>query len=187
MFYTVSSISKSNMESYQSIGFTKKTYGVKGELKLNIEDKYLEDFAQADVLFLGIAGRRIPYFVEYINFDNPFTIKLEDFDSKESAIDLTGKEIFMRATDLLKEEEKVFEVVGNLVFEKYVGFEIHDETLGKIGQIEDIIEYPQQEMAALTYQEKEVLIPMNEQLIVNIDDKGQVIIMDLPEGILALG
>jgi len=75
------------METYQSIGFTKKTYGVKGELKLNVEDQYLEDFAQADVLFLNMAGRKIPYFVDYINFENPFIVKFEDFDSKESAIE----------------------------------------------------------------------------------------------------
>lgn len=174
------------MEAYQSIGYTKKTYGVKGELKLNIEDRYLEDFAQADVLFLDMAGRKIPYFLEYINFENPFTLKFEDFDSKESAIELTGKEIFMRATDLLAEEEKVFEVVGNLVFEKYIQFEIKDKTLGRVGVIKEIIEYPQQEMASLTFQEKEVLIPMNESLIIKIDNDKKVIEMDLPEGLLAL-
>jgi len=174
------------MEAYQSIGFTKKTYGVKGELKLNIEDRYLEDFAQADVLFLNIAGRKIPYFLEYINFENPFTLKFEDFDSKESAIELTGKEIFMRTADLLTEEEKVFEVVGNLVFEKYIQFKIKDKTLGTIGIIEEIIEYPQQEMASLIFQEKEVLIPMNEALIVKIDAENKVIEMDLPAGLLAL-
>ncbi len=186
LFYRFSIFLSNNMEAYQSIGFTKKTYGVKGELKLNIEDRYLEDFAQADVLFLDIAGRKIPYFLEYINFENPFTLKFEDFDSKESAIELTGKEIFMRTTDLLAEEERVFEVVGNLVFEQYINFEIVDKTLGEIGIIEEIIEYPQQEMAALRFQEKEVLIPMNEQLITKIDTENKVIEMDLPEGLLSL-
>jgi len=174
------------MEAYQSIGYTKKTYGVKGELKLNIADRYLEDFAQADVLFLDIAGRKIPYFLEYINFENPFTLKFEDFDSKESAIELTGKEIFMRTSDLLTEEEKVFEVVGNLVFEKYIQFEIQDKTLGRVGVIEEIVEYPQQEMASLNFKEKEVLIPMNESLIIKIDTENKVIEMDLPAGLLAL-
>jgi len=95
------------MSDYQSIGFTKKTYGVKGELKLTIPDNYLEDFAQAEVLFLGLAGRKIPYFIEYINFENPFTVKFEDYNSKESAIELTGKEIFMRTKDLLPAEDQL--------------------------------------------------------------------------------
>ena len=174
------------METYQSIGYTKKTYGVKGELKLNIADEYLEDFAQADVLFLAIAGRKIPYFVEYINFENPFTLKLEDFDSKEKVVELTGKEIFMRQSDLLKEEEKVLEFEPTLRYKKYVNFEIHDKILGKIGIIEEIIEYPQQEMAAIKFQEKEMLIPLNEQLILTIDAENKVIEMDLPDGLLEL-
>ena len=110
------------METYQSIGFTKKTYGVKGELKLNIEDQYLEDFAQADVLFLNLSGRKIPHFIEYINYENPFTIKFEDYNSKEAAIELTGVEIFMRASDLLAEEDKVLEIPDNALFYEMMPF-----------------------------------------------------------------
>ncbi len=175
------------MGSYQSIGFTKKTYGVKGELKLNIVDKYLEDFAQANVLFLNLAGRKIPHFVEYINYDNPFTIKFEDYNTKEAAIELTGVEIFMREIDLLAEEDKVLELPDNgLQYEKYVGYQIKDKEVGLIGEIVEIVEYPQQEMAALTFNKKEVLIPLNEQLIVEIIDEEKLIEMDLPEGLLDL-
>ena len=117
------------MSEYQSIGYTKKTYGVKGELKLNIPDKNLEDFAQADVLFLSINGRKIPYFVESVNFENPFTIKFEDINTKEAAIELTGTEIFMRTKDLLPETEKVLEI-EKLMYEKYVNFKIEDATHG---------------------------------------------------------
>lgn len=174
------------MSEYQSVGFTKKTYGVKGELKLSIADKYLEDFAQAEVLFLGLAGRKIPYFVEAINFENPFTVKFEDNDTKESAIELTGKEIFMRTKDLLPEEEKIYEVEGLLFYEKYINYQIQDETHGLLGEIEEIIEYPQQEMAAIVIKEKTVLIPLNEQLILAIDEAAKLISMDLPEGLLNL-
>lgn len=174
------------MQEYQSIGYTKKTYGVKGELKLNIPDKYLEDFAQAEVLFLGLAGRKIPYFVEYINFENPFTLKLEDCNSKEAAIELTSKEIFMRTKDLLAAEEKVIVLEGGLVYEKCVDYHIQDKNLGVLGKITEVIEYPQQEMATIIIKEKEMLIPLNEQLIISINDTSKVIEMDLPEGLLDL-
>ena len=173
------------MSEYQSIGYTKKTYGIKGEIKLNITDRYLEDFAQAEVLFLNLAGRKIPYFIEYINFENPFTLKFEDYNSKESALELTGKEIFMRTKDLLPEEEKVLEIEG-LVYEKYVGYQIEDTTKGNLGVIKEIVEYPQQEMAILSIDQNEVLIPLNEQLIRSIDEIEKLIKMDLPLGLLEL-
>jgi len=174
------------MQEYQSIGYTKKTYGVKGELKLNIPDRYLEDFAQAEVLFLGIAGRKIPYFVEYINFENPFTLKFEDCNSKEAAIELTSKQIFMRTKDLLPEEEKVLESEEGPFYEKYVDHLIKDKTLGQLGRIIEVIEYPQQEMAAILMNGKEVLIPLNEQLIISINEEAKIIEMDLPEGLIDL-
>ena len=175
------------MDNYQSIGFTKKTYGVKGELKLNIQDKYLEDLAQTEVLFLGIAGRKIPNFIEYINFENPFTIKFEDYNTKEAVIELTGKEIFMRKSDLLPVEEKMLIVEeDSLFYEKYTGFTIRDNLLGVLGKIKEVIAFPQQEMAVVLIKEKEVLIPLNEQLIVEIDEAKQLIVMELPEGIVDL-
>ena len=58
--------------------------------------------------------------------------------------------------------------------------------MGLLGAIEAIIEYPQQEMAALTIEGKAVLIPLNEQLIISIEAETKVIRMDLPEGLLAL-
>jgi 16S rRNA processing protein RimM len=45
---------------------------------------------------------------------------------------------------------------------------------------------PQQEIAVVVYQNKEVLIPLNEKLIVSIDEDKKVILMDLPEGLLTL-
>ena len=173
------------MIDFQSIGFTKKTHGVKGELRLKIEDAYLEDFAQAEVVFLNIDGRKIPYFVEKVNFDNSFTIKFEEHDSRESVLLLTGKEIFLRGKDILTDSERTIEV-ETLVYEKYTNFEILDKTLGKLGSIEEVIEFPQQEMAVVVYQEKDLLIPLNEHLIIEIKEEERIILMDLPDGLLNL-
>ena len=93
----------------------------------------------------------------------------------------------MRTKDLLAEEEKVLEIeAGGLLYEQYVNYIIEDKTHGSLGKIEEIIEYPQQEMAAISIKEKEVLIPLNEQLIINIDDGTKTISMDLPDGLLNL-
>jgi len=63
---------------------------------------------------------------------------------------------------------------------------VQDKTHGVLGEIKEIIEYPQQEMAAIIIKEKEVLIPLNEQLILEIDEEKKLISMDLPEGLLNL-
>lgn len=172
------------MEKYTSIGFTKKCHGLKGDLKVMIEDEYLEDFLKSPVIFLSIKGRHLPYFVEKARLGNELLLKLEDVDSKEVAHSLTSKEIFLQSTNILKEEEREFEVVSNLVFGYLVDFTLVDADLGELGKVEEIVEFPQQEMAVITYQEKEVFIPLHENLIEKIDEQKQYIYMNLPEGIL---
>lgn len=172
------------MEKYTSIGFTKKCHGLKGDLKVMVEDEYLEDFLKSSVIFLSIKGRHLPYFVEKARLGNELLLKLEDVDSKETAHSLTSKEIFLQSTNILKEEEREFEVVSNLVFGYLVDFTLVDTDLGELGKVEEVIEFPQQEMAVITYQEKEVFIPLHESLIEKIDEQKQYIYMNLPEGIL---
>jgi 16S rRNA processing protein RimM len=56
----------------------------------------------------------------------------------------------------------------------------------EIGVISEIEEYPQQEMATINYNKKDILIPLNEQFIIKLDNKKKVIEMELPEGLLEL-
>ena len=66
------------MESYVSIGYTRKPVGIKGELRLHVEERYLEDFLQAKVLFLEMGGAPVPYFVESIRIAKTPIVKFED-------------------------------------------------------------------------------------------------------------
>ncbi len=172
------------MEKYTSIGFTKKCHGLKGELKVLVEDEFLEDFLKTPVIFLAINGRHLPYFVEKARMGNELILKLEDVDSKENAQLLSSKEIFLQPANILKEEERELEVESNLVFGHLIDFIIIDTELGEIGKIEEVIEFPQQEMAVISHHENEFFIPLHENLIEKIDDKKQYIYMNLPEGIL---
>ena len=174
------------MEKYISIGFTKKEHRLKGELKVLVEDEYLEDLLKTPVIFLSIKGRHLPYFVEEAKLDNELIIKLEDIDSKEAAHLLSSKEIFLQPANLLKEEEREleFEDQSNLLFGYLAGFTIVDLELGELGRIIEVIEFPQQEMAVISHNKNEIFIPINGNLIEKIDKEKQYIYMNLPEGIL---
>ena len=55
--------------------------------------------------------------------------------------------------------------------------------LGDIGIIDEVVEMPEQFMAFLSYQEKEVMVPLNEFFIQDIDPENKIILMELPDGI----
>jgi len=172
-------------EDLVQIGKTKKPHGIKGELKLYVEDKYEEDFYQASVIFLNVGGSETPFFVENLRGDLFPILKLEGVDTRNRAMDFSHKVILLRKEDLLKEEEKA-PILEVLQYKHLAGYKIEDETIGAIGMIEAVIEMPQQEMAVLQIKNKEVLIPLNEDLMVEILEKEKVVKMDLPDGLVEL-
>jgi 16S rRNA processing protein RimM len=166
------------------IGFTKKPHGLKGELKLHIEDKYLEDLMNADVVVLQIKGKPTPFFVEDIRIGNAIIGKFEDIDTPEAALSIANKELSLREKDIIPDDEREIEVEG-LQYDKCIGYMIFDGE-NAIGEILEILEFPQQEMAVIEYEKREVLIPLNAAFIVKQDDKAKKFIMDLPDGLLDL-
>lgn len=172
------------MDVYINIGKTHKTRGVIGELKYSVSDEYWEDFLKAEVLFIEVSGRKTPFFVETIKTDNQEVLKLEDVDSLEAAGALTNKVIFMRESDL--SEKDVQEMPLTSMFDILPGYLMEDEKAGEIGEIIEILEFPQQIMALVQFGKKEILIPLNDSFIQDIDQKKRRMLMKLPEGLLEL-
>ncbi|PHN06605.1 ribosome maturation factor RimM [Flavilitoribacter nigricans] len=168
------------------IGKTNKTHGVDGTLRITIEDAFLDDFVDAEVVFLEAGGQPTPFFVEDRWGGDPLYLKLEEVDSREDARPLTNKVLSLRREDISVPEEEQTAVKDSSGFAKWIGYTLSDEALGDIGKIEEVIELPQQFLAGLTYKEQEIMIPLHPDLIVKVAHKEKKVIMNLPEGLLEL-
>lgn len=170
---------------FQQVGFTKKAHGLGGELKLQIEPKFIEDVLKADVIFIEMRGQKIPQFIEKIREGNAILVKFEDIKNRSQAEEMESKAMFLRAADILDDDEREIETDDDgLQFEFAIGFRIIDSTLGDLGEIVRIEEFPQQEMAFIFHNKNEVMIPLNEAFLIEIDEENRQIRMDLPEGLL---
>ncbi|TNE65534.1 MAG: 16S rRNA processing protein RimM [Bacteroidetes bacterium] len=168
---------------YIQIGFTRKTHGVKGELKVAIEEPYEDVFLEADRVFLEIRGSKQPFFIESIRGGGDLIVHFEDIPTREDALLLQSKPVFLPADEV---PETAPEEEYTLQYGYLTGYRILDKTAGQIGEVRDILELPQQEMAVVEVQGREVLIPLNEQFIQSIDDQKREVHTDLPEGLLEL-
>ncbi len=171
---------------YINIGHTRKTHGVNGEMKINIEERYLEDFLKNERIFLDVKGVKVPYFVASVRGKGELILLLEEVESKEAAFALQSREIHLREQDLIPDHQREIEIEleEELEYAHVAGFLLTDQTLGEIGLVKEILDMPQQEMAFLDYKGREVLIPLNAQFIVSIDEKKRTLLMDLPGGLL---
>lgn len=172
---------------YIHIGNTKKVHGKEGELKADIFDEYLEDALSAEFIFLEIDGGKVPFFVENIRMTGTPLVLFEDLFDNEDALPYTAKKMFLPEASIIPEEERRIEVVSEtLKYRPYIAYQIEDSATGLVGTIEDIVEFPQQEMALVIKDGREIFIPMSEGLIQKINKEKRLIIMNLPEGLLDL-
>ncbi|MBK6275460.1 MAG: 16S rRNA processing protein RimM [Saprospirales bacterium] len=157
------------------IGKALKTHGYKGHLRIAIDAFYMDDFEEMKIIFI----ENLPYFIvsKDINTDSQAIISLEDITTKEMAFLLQGKPIFAK-------EEDLTEILEDDPYQEIVGFMMIDKTHGELGKIEKIIEFPQQYLAQIFQDKKEILIPLNNTFIQKIDIKSKTVSIHLPDGFL---
>ena len=171
------------MDNIVSIGRTKKPHGLKGELKFCVEEHFLDDLMEAEMLILDVKGKKTPFFIEDVRAGNNIIVKLEEVNTPESAVALSEKEIFLREKDIKYAAQNKED--AQLPFADCIGFTIFDFN-NSVGIITDLIEYPQQYMAAVNYENRDILIPLNPAFIKKVDVKNKKILMELPDGLLEL-
>ena len=174
------------MKDNIQVGVTRKPFGVNGQLKLQIEPTYLEDVLKADVLFLEIGGQQVPYFIENFQEAGDLIVHFEEVESREQAAKIVSRPVFLRPTDIIPLEEKEIALETIEPHLKYLHYQIEEVELGKIGEIVRIEIFPQQEMAFVEYQGREVMIPLHPSFVVKEDKENRVLRLDLPEGMLEI-
>jgi 16S rRNA processing protein RimM len=166
-------------EDYFRIGSILKTKGLKGEMQVYIDYDGAENI-KFKSLFVDIAGKFVPYFVSSIKYlqKSQAYLNLEDVDTIEKAAMLIKKDLYLPNTLKPKKKKEEF------TLKDLKGFIAVDETHGELGEIIDVIEYPQQLIATVNYKNKEVLFPLNVEIIKGIDVEGGEVYIDLPDGLL---
>lgn len=120
----------------------------------------------------------LPYFVETVRKkgEDELYIKLEGIDSKEAVSKYLRKEVWMREEEVQSHTQKD-NPIG------WVGYRVVDQGRD-LGSVLEIIEQPHQVLCRLEIDSKEVLIPINEQTLVQIDHKQKSLMLTLPDGLL---
>ncbi|WDF69297.1 ribosome maturation factor RimM [Sphingobacterium oryzagri] len=170
-----------NISDAFCIGYITKTRGLKGEVQLFFEfEDYMElDF---DMLFLEMNKKLVPYFVDTIKVQKNSTayLNLEDVDHIDKAQPLVKKKAYL-PNDKMPERDP-----DDFRYSDLVGFLVIDEQEGEIGSITAVQELPQQFVATVDFHGHELLFPLNEDLILDIDMQEQIIEVELPEGLVDL-
>ena len=162
-----------------AIGYITKTRGLKGEVQIFFQYEDPEEL-ELDVVFIEIFDKLVPFFVSSYQLlsNNTGYFFFEDVDHIDKAADLLKKNVFL-PNDKMPERDPEEFLITDLK-----GFTVHEKTYGELGEILEINEFPQQFIATVNYQSIEIMFPLNDDFIIEIDQETKKLEMELPEGLL---
>ncbi len=164
------------------LGKIVKKYSFKGEILLKLDTDEPELYQDVDAIFIEVRNRLIPFFVEQsqLHKSSLLRLKLEEVNNEEDADYIMKSEVYLPLSALPKLEGNKF------YFHEVIGFNIIDEAFGLVGEIVGVNDTTSQALFEVKRDEKELLIPMHDEIIKKVDRTDKKIYIKAPEGLIEL-
>jgi 16S rRNA processing protein RimM len=155
-----------------------KTFGANGELIIKLNSDAPRKVNTKEPVFITIDGLSVPFYFKYAENKgaNKLLVIFDDVETETLATELTGKKIYYASKQKRKAENDDLNI--------FIGYTLIDTTDGELGKITDFFDYPGNPCFQCFYNDKEIIVPVNEDLIESIDTNKQIIRVNLPTGLL---
>jgi 16S rRNA processing protein RimM len=167
-------------DDYRLLGSVVKTRSFSGEVVVRSIRTTQEIKKNQKHVMINIDGILVPFFIVSWQSlsDKEIILKFRDIETKEKAEKLKDKEIYLPRTEI---NTNIRSGTDDLS-----GYQVIDVRIGILGKSEGIMEIPGNELLKVKYRKREILLPIQEGLILEIDSKKKLIKVDLPEGLLEI-
>lgn len=174
-------------KQFQEVARVIKSHKLNGAVKIKLINYTFNGKTIPAFLYINTENPPLPYFVKNFNatVNNECIVEFEEWNSKELAAKwLKGKSIFIDPNDSAhKSFESIAEESDSL---NLIGYKLFDQNNCLVGQIEDVFDIPQNQLVSVSINKQEVLIPLHNELILNINSTSKEIQVEILDGLLNL-
>ncbi len=164
-------------DCYQ-LGEVIKTHGLNGEVNVYLDVDFPDEYQNLESVFLEQQGKLIPFFIESIQISNKKAlVQFEDINSIETAKPLIKSKIFLPLSQLPKLKDDQY------YFHDLIECEVYEDSK-KLGLIKKVIDLSGNQLLSVHLENKEILIPLKDEILINVDIPNKKVIVKLPEGLL---
>ncbi len=170
-----------DFEACFQLGYVSKVHGVKGEVQCLLDVDIPENYRKMESVFVDIDNKLVPFFIEYLSLQGlKAVVKFEDVDNIEQAEGLKNRGLYLPLEKLPALEDDQF------YFHEIVGYEVTDVEEGLLGVVKGIYALPHQDLIAMEYKGKEVLIPIADEIVKSVSHEHKMLYVALPAGLLQI-
>lgn len=162
------------------IGKITKTHGLEGHVVIVTDNDLLEEYVEEPV-FILLDGAPVPFFIApdglAVRNAGSYLVKFDFVDTSRQAEYLVGNEVLLEKA-LLEDMEEEPEDAGIL---SWVGFQVEDENTHRTGKIVGIADYSGNIVLSLSIFDKEVLLPLAEEYIKEVNPEERKLLVSIPQ------
>ena len=162
-----------------SIGELIKPHGIKGELKILLFNEESKSLKNDQIVFLkNSKDSFLKYKIENVIYSmKKNRIKFFEIDSIDSANKLRGYILSIPRSDFPELENEEY------YLNDLIGYTLLDKTNNNYGCVDDIFHFPANDVLSVSLNDKEYLIPIIDDIILNIDHNSRLIIINPMSGL----
>ena len=159
-----------------------KSYGTEGEILVGFRERDPEDLNLKEPVFIVFDGLPVPFFIESLKpkGTSKALLRLTGVRSLRDAEELSGMEILARRSSLNGENDEDEE----LSVEDLIGWSLLGKDGVKVGEITDFEPIPGNTCLYVETDGDTVMVPLHDDLIIDVDEESQTLTLDLPEGLI---
>ena len=167
------------IENCFQLGYIVKPHGVHGAITIFLDTDNPEYYRKLESVYVEYQQKLVPFFIDSLKLSgNKATIKFHDVDGIDLAIQYKGCAIYLPLELLPSLEEDQF------YYHEIIGYRVIDREVGEIGMVKYIYEANGNDLFAIDYKQKEILVPIRDEFIQKLDKKESTVYLNLPAGLL---
>ena len=155
-------------------------YSFKGEVLAKLDADSPDTYLNMDSLLIETPQGLVPYFIDrsQLHKSSLLRVKFEGVDSESEAEALLKKNLFLPLNMLPPLKGNQF------YYHEIIGFTAIDQFYNEIGSIKNVNDSGPQPLFVIDAEGTEILIPVHDNFIKNLDRGARKMHLNLPEGLL---
>jgi len=157
-------------------------YSFKGEVLVKLDTDDPETYENMESVFVSLGNNLVPFFIYRcrLHKSNLLRIDFEEVKTESDADRIMGSKLYLPLAILPK-------LSGNkFYYHEIIGFTVIDAIHGNIGTITGVNDTTSQALFEIEKGDKQILIPVRDEIITKLDRETKTIYVTTPEGLVDL-
>ncbi|MGB5356718.1 MAG: ribosome maturation factor RimM [Eudoraea sp.] len=157
-------------------------YSFKGEVLVKLDTDDPQQYQDMESVFVSLGDNLVPFFMKkcVLHKSNLLRIRFEEVINESDAERIIGSKLYLPLSFLPK-------LSGNkFYYHEVIGFSVIDDKKGNVGVITGVNDNASQALFEIKKENKQLLIPISDDIIQKVDRKLKSVFVTAPEGLIDL-